>query len=66
MADVDVSLDSSDIPVILDALEMKKASLKRIASNKMSAAQGPLREQIDLLINTFKSAVGPGPDSPPT
>lgn len=60
MADVTVSLDSSDIPVILDALELKKASLKRTASKKMSAAQGPLREQIDLLINTFKNVAGPG------
>ena len=32
MSDVNVSLDSSDIPVIVEALEFKKAALQRTAS----------------------------------
>jgi len=55
MADVNVSLDSSDIPVIVEALEFRNASLKRTASKKREIEQRPLVEQINLLINTFKS-----------
>jgi hypothetical protein len=55
MADVTVSLDSSDIPVILDALQFRKASLKRTASRKMESEQHPMVLQIDLLINTLRS-----------
>jgi hypothetical protein len=55
MADVNVSLDSSDIPVILDALEFRNAALRRTASKKREIEQRPLIEQINLLINTFKS-----------
>lgn len=55
MADITVSLDSSDVPVILNALEMKQASLARTASKKLQMEQQPLLAQIDLLINTFKS-----------
>jgi hypothetical protein len=55
MADVEVSLDSSDLAVIIQALEFKRASLQHTASKKLEAEQRPLVEQIDLLINTFKS-----------
>jgi hypothetical protein len=55
MADVNVSLDSSDIPVIVEALEFRNAALRRSASKKREIEQRPLVEQIDLLINTFKS-----------
>jgi hypothetical protein len=55
MSDVNVSLDSSDIPVIVEALEFKKAALKRTASKKRETEQHPLVVQIDLLINTFNS-----------
>jgi len=55
MADVNVSLDSSDIPVILEALEFRNAALRRTASRKRELEQRPLVEQINLLINTFKS-----------
>jgi hypothetical protein len=55
MADVNVSLDSSDIPVIVEALEFKNAALRRSASKKREMEQRPLVEQINLLINTFKS-----------
>jgi hypothetical protein len=55
MADVTVSLDSSDIPVILEALEFRKASLERTASRKLESEQHPTVLQIDLLINTLKS-----------
>ena len=55
MADVNVSLDSSDIPVILEALEFRSAALRRTASKKREIEQRPLVEQINLLINTFKS-----------
>jgi hypothetical protein len=34
MADVNVSLDSSDIPVILEALEFRNAALRRTASKR--------------------------------
>jgi hypothetical protein len=54
MADVNVSLDSSDIPVIVEALEFKNAALRRTASKKSEIEQRPLVEQINLLINTFK------------
>jgi hypothetical protein len=50
-----VSLDSSDIPVILEALEFRKASLERTASRKLESEQHPTVLQIDLLINTLKS-----------
>jgi hypothetical protein len=63
MADVNVSLDSSDIPLILDALEFKKRALKRTASKKLEVEQHALVEQIDLLINTFKSAQLNGPSN---
>jgi hypothetical protein len=55
MADVNISLDSSDIPVILEALEFRNAVLRRTASKKRESEQRPLIEQINLLINTFKS-----------
>jgi len=55
MADVNVSLDSSDIPVILEALEFRNAAFRRTASRKRELEQRPLVEQINLLINTFKS-----------
>lgn len=55
MADVNVSLDSSDIPVIVEALEFRIAALRRSASKKREIEQRPLVEQINLLINTFKS-----------
>jgi hypothetical protein len=55
MADVNVSLDSSDIPVIVEALEFRNAALRRSASKKREIEQRPLVEQINLLINTFKS-----------
>ena len=55
MADVNVSLDSSDIPVIVEALEFRNAALTRTASKKREIEQRPLVEQINLLINTFKS-----------
>jgi hypothetical protein len=60
MADVNVSLDSSDIPVIVEALKFKKAALQRTASKKREAEQQALVVQIDLLINTFNS-IGPNP-----
>jgi hypothetical protein len=55
MADVNVSLDSSDIPVIVEALEFRNAALSRSASKKRELEQRSLVEQINLLINTFKS-----------
>jgi hypothetical protein len=55
MADVNVSLDSSDIPVIVEALEFKRAALQRTASKKREAEQRALVAQIDLLINTLRS-----------
>jgi hypothetical protein len=55
MADVNVSLDSSDIPVIVEALEFRNAALRRTASKKREVEQRPLVEQINLLIKTFKS-----------
>jgi hypothetical protein len=55
VSDVTVSLDSSDIPVILNALELKRASLARGASKKLKIEQQPLLAQIELLINTFES-----------
>ena len=55
MADVNVSLDLSDIPVIVEALEFKNAALRRSASKKREMEQRPLVEHINLLINTFKS-----------
>ena len=55
MADVNVSLDSSDIPVIVEALEFRNAALRRSASKKRELEQRSLVEQINLLINTFKS-----------
>jgi hypothetical protein len=55
MADVNVSLDSSDIPVIVEALEFKNAALSRSASKKREMEQRPLVEHINRLINTFKS-----------
>ena len=55
MADVNVSLDSTDIPVILEALEFRNAALRRTASKKREMEQHPLVEQINLLIHTFKS-----------
>lgn len=55
MADVNVSLDSSDLPVIIEALEFRNAALRRTASEKREIEQRPLVEQIKLLINTFKS-----------
>jgi len=45
MADVNVSLDSSDIPVILEALEFRNAALRRTASRKRELEQRPLVEQ---------------------
>jgi len=62
MADVNVSLDASDIPVILEALIFKKAALKRTASKQREAEQRSLVEQIELLINTFTS-IRPDPRS---
>jgi hypothetical protein len=55
MSDVNVSLDSSDIPVIVEALEFKNAALRRTASKKRETEQHPLVNQLKLLINTFKS-----------
>jgi hypothetical protein len=55
MADVNVSLDSSDIPVIVEVLEFRNAALRQTASKKREIEQRPLVEQINLLINTFKS-----------
>ncbi len=60
MSDVTVTLDSSDIPVILEALIFKKSALKRTASQKRAAEQQALVVQLDLLINTFGS-VDPNP-----
>jgi hypothetical protein len=66
MADVDVSLDSSDIPVIIEALEFRRAALKRSASRKREIELGPLVEQLGVLINTFKSvAPSKNPDRTP-
>src|SRR5262245_2206034 len=53
MADVTVNLDSSDLPVIVEALEFRKAVLQRTASEKRRREQEALIVQIDLLINTF-------------
>lgn len=55
MSDVNVSLDSSDIPVIVEALQFKKSALQRTASKKRETEQHPLALQIDLLITTFNS-----------
>jgi hypothetical protein len=55
MADVNIRLDSSDIPVIVEALEFKNAALSRSASKKREMEQRPLVEHINRLINTFKS-----------
>jgi hypothetical protein len=55
MASVNVSLDSSDVPVIVEALEFKNAALKRTASKKREIEQRPLTDQIGLLINRFAS-----------
>jgi hypothetical protein len=55
MSDISVSLDSSDIPVILDALAYKKAALKRTASKRLEREQHSTVVQIDLLINTLRS-----------
>jgi hypothetical protein len=51
MADVNVSLDSSDIPVIIEALESMQAALEEENYDEPH----PAIKQIDLLINTFKS-----------
>ena len=64
MADINVSLDSSDVPVIVEALTFKKAALQRTASKKREAEQHPLAVQIDLLINTFNS-FSPNPGDVP-
>jgi hypothetical protein len=56
MADITVSLDASDLPVILEALEFKIASLRRTASEKRQKEQRPLIVHLDLLINTFAAA----------
>jgi hypothetical protein len=54
VATLTVSLDSSDIPVLLTALEMQRASLARTASKKLQLEQQPLLAQINLLIDTLK------------
>ncbi|HEY2644902.1 MAG TPA: hypothetical protein VGI56_14190 [Galbitalea sp.] len=54
MADVTVSLDSSDIPVILDALKHRRRALDdRNESPDQSGAT--MVQELDLLINTFES-----------
>ena len=58
MTDVNLSLAPSSIPVILDALEFRKKSLKRTASKKREAEQRPHIAQIDLLIDVFNSVRG--------
>jgi predicted xylose isomerase-like sugar epimerase len=55
MADVNVSLDSSDLPVIVEALEFKNAALRRTASKKREIEHRPLADQVNLLNNTFRS-----------
>jgi hypothetical protein len=60
VSEINVSHDSSDIPVIVEALTFKKAALKRTASKKRAAEQEALVVQIDLLINTFNS-IRPNP-----
>lgn len=52
MSDVNISLDSSDIPIIIEALESMQASLDEEDYDEPH----PAIRQIDLLINTFKSA----------
>jgi hypothetical protein len=47
VSEINVSLDSSDIPVIVEALTFKKAALKRTASKKRAAEQEALVVQID-------------------
>jgi hypothetical protein len=55
MADVDVNLDSSDLLVIVEALECLKDVLEH---DERAGADDrhPRIVQLDLLINTFKSA----------
>ena len=55
MSDIDVNLDSADLPIIVEALEAMKASLLH-ADEADSTHQHPTVLQINLLINTFKSA----------
>jgi hypothetical protein len=52
MADVSVSLDSSDIPVILHALRALRGLL---IEHEGQPAPRPTLQEIDLLINTFES-----------
>ena len=54
MADVNLSLDSSDVPILVEALEFKNAALKRSASKKREIEQRPLMDHIGLLINTLR------------
>ncbi len=55
MADVDINLDSSDIPLILDALQLLRASLDGRDEEADGGANHPALAQIDLLINTFET-----------
>jgi hypothetical protein len=55
MAEVNVSLDSSDIGVIVEALEFWHAALRRTASKKREIEQRPLVERINLLVDRLKS-----------
>ncbi len=50
MADVTISLDSSDVPLIVEALECLKTSLERHDGSGVGRGT-----QIDLLLNTFKT-----------
>ena len=52
MSDIRVELDSSDIPVIIDALEHLMESLEE---QEDDAGPHPSLQQVDLLLNTFKS-----------
>jgi hypothetical protein len=52
MSDINVELDSSDIPVIIDALELLMETLEEQHDD---AGPHPTLKQVDLLLNTFRS-----------
>lgn len=56
MADVTVGLDSSDIPVVVDALECLRASLEQGGKD---SEPHPTLQQVNLLINTFATVRQP-------
>jgi hypothetical protein len=59
MADVDVNLDSSDLPLIVEALELLRRELnereQHHAGDAQPADEHPTIVQLDLLINTFRT-----------